>query len=427
MSKTLLEQMKENGALEVTSTIERMLKEKTRLAIDETRKQVAAETFGMTFETVGDSSKLDEQIDAAYNNEQSLNEGKEPDHALAKDLADKALYNHNQFHAGNHDEHHGGWAMHDLHTWAKNYAKKSDKGTYDKEKAVKGLTHAVKNSEPGYFGRGHMDRKAPNGKISGATRTQAARHLLPHVEKMMAQHTKKPMTTNEAEKPKAKPAGQEKERPMVTRKPHPKQGEFNKQWASADDEGKKHLKKIAWHHDFDIPDMQSHQQSHGGSMAHLMSKVYGENTDLLKFGEMILEEVQGIPYPAKSKHLKDYKPTSDSDHEMHLDHPAGHKLVWHKGDNTFTHTTPEGKVKKGKMGDLHPHLSKVHHDFDGKVKQHMRDHMHDAGSGLLHKMGALAYAHKNHPEGRDHEDDSINQKAMRSAYLKLTKRERGVK
>ena len=80
--------------------------------------------------------------------------------------------------------------MHDLNTWAKNYQKKKEKGTYDREKAVKGLTHAVKNSEPAYFGTGHRDHKATLGKMSGATRTAAARHLLPHVEKLMPNHAK---------------------------------------------------------------------------------------------------------------------------------------------------------------------------------------------------------------------------------------------
>lgn len=52
MSKNnlLIEQLKENSALEVTSTIEGLLRQKTKEAIEEARKQVAAEAFGMQFE-----------------------------------------------------------------------------------------------------------------------------------------------------------------------------------------------------------------------------------------------------------------------------------------------------------------------------------------------------------------------------------------
>jgi hypothetical protein len=186
--KTLLEQ--ENGALEVTSTIESMLKQKTLEAIEETRKQVAADTFSMNFESA--DSELQEAIEAAYNGEEQLDEWPKADttvdHPLAKELASKALYNHKEYHNGNHDATHGGWAMHDLHTWAKNYARKKDKGVYDKELAVKGLTHAIKNSEASTFGKPHGTKHGQ--KITGATRTQAARHLLPHVEKLMKQHQK---------------------------------------------------------------------------------------------------------------------------------------------------------------------------------------------------------------------------------------------
>ena len=413
MSKNLLEQMNENGALAVTSTIEDMLKQKTRAAIEEARKQVAAETFGVSFEPIEEGrqvrptyssdaiaatnkawkatdkarnsqseddhraaakahkraaithvpgskakehheqaeihnwlagfskkhgsewtkkqpqgmtedSKLQEEIEAAYEGKGQLDEAKEPDHAMAKDLADKALYNHNQFHAGNHDEHHGGWAMHDLHTWAKNYAKKHDKGTYDKEKAVKGLTHAVKNSEPSYFGRGHMDRKAPNGKISGATRTQAARHLLPHVEKLMAQHTKKKINEAEPEHhAKAKPAGQEKERPMVTRKPHPQQAAFNKEYKAAHDAkdmGKiKQLHKMAWTHDFDLPWRQTGSSS--------KSPIHSFAEEELTFTEAELEEgrkleegIMGSMFNKVKSAFKKQKPMSFADHMHQINH-----------------------------------------------------------------------------------------------------------
>ena len=191
----LFENLNNNNALEVTSTIESLLRQKVLEAVQETRKQVAAEAFGMSFDPT-EAPKLEEQIETAYEGTGPLTEGKEPDHVMAKELADRALHNHDQFHAGNHDARHGGWAMHDLHTWAKNYAKKADKGVYDKEKAVKGLTHAVKNSEPSYFGKAHHEKSGQT--VSGATRTQAARHLLPHVEKLMDQHRKKkPVTEDE--------------------------------------------------------------------------------------------------------------------------------------------------------------------------------------------------------------------------------------
>jgi hypothetical protein len=520
-----MEQLKENNALEITSAIESMLKQKTVQAIDETRKQVAAETFGMSFDNAPENKiQEDAEIDAAWASKEQLNERSEVDHPLAKELADKALHNHHEFHAGNMDAHHGGWAQHDLHTWAKNYAKKKAKGIYDKELAVKGLTHAVKNSEASYFGKAHGTKHGQH--VSGATRTQAARHLLPHVEKMMDQHAPKPKAKkavaesedhaqafrdwkgkkaywqqskkmsdhgyykmkgggkapwsdsvkkkykdtgefhkaahafNEAEK--AKPTAAEKAKKVAdwkndVRMPWPKnyvskgskspihdmgeaaaaaaipmdgyqirarqkgaagQAEFNKKWHSAkSDDEKKALRKHAFHHDLDIP-WDDKPASKAKSSIHSFSEHVNNN---------LTEEVKGIPYPAKSKHLSAYKPKSDSDTEMHLTHPGGHSLTWHKKDNTFTHTSAAGKTKKGKMVDLHPHLSKVHHDFDGKVEQHMKDHLHDGGAGLLHKMGKLSYAHHTHPEGRDHEEDAINHKAMRSAYLKLTKRERGVK
>ena len=185
----------ENGAFQITSAIETLLRKKTVEAIEETRKQVAADAFGMQFEDP--AQKIQEQIDAAYESTDQLNEKSEIDHPLAKELADKAVHNHEQFHQGNHDARHGGWAMHDLHQWAKNYAKKKDKGVYDKEKAVKGLTHAIKRSEPSYFGKAHHEKSGQT--VSGATRTQAARHLLPHVEKLMPQHQKKKV--NEAREP----------------------------------------------------------------------------------------------------------------------------------------------------------------------------------------------------------------------------------
>ena len=192
----------ENGALAVTTAIESLLKQKTKEAIEETRKQVAAETFGMSFQNE-DFQKVQEdaEIDAAYNDKVQLAEwpkaDKTPDVPLATELKNRALYNHHQYHAGNHDAHHGGWAMHDLHTWAKNYAKKKDKGVYDREKAVKGLTHAIKNSEPSYFGKAHHEKSGQT--ISGVTRHHAAQLLLPHVEELMKQHQKKTVKESETE------------------------------------------------------------------------------------------------------------------------------------------------------------------------------------------------------------------------------------
>jgi hypothetical protein len=415
MAKTLMEQLKENSALQITTTIESMLKQKTVAAIEETRKQVSAETFGMSFETP-DKIQEDAQIDAAYNGKDQLDErDSTPDTHMAKHLADQALHNHNEYHSGNHDARHGGWAQHDLHTWAKNYARKKAKGTYDKELAVKGLTHAVRNSEASAFGRAHGTKHGQH--VSGATRTAAARHLLPHVEKMMDQHVPQPKGKKKVTEAAAAAAiPMDRYQSAARARGASGQADFNKKWhaAKGDEAKRKELRKYAFHHDHDIPS-DDHGQSHSKSAIH-------------SFGEHVIsEEVKMIPYPAKSKHLKDYKPASDSADEMHLNHPGGHSLTWHKKDNTFTHTAANGKEKKGKMVDLHQHLSKVHHDFDGKVQQHMKDHLHDQGSGLLHKMGKLSYAHHAHPEGRDQEEDAINHKAMRSAYLKLTKRDRGVK
>lgn len=200
MSKTLFEEVQEGNALEVTTTIESLLMKKTLEAIEETRKQVAADTFGMEFEQ-SEESRLNEEIDTAYEGLYQLTEKSEADHVMAKDLADKALYHHDQYHKGNRDERHGGWAMHDLNTWAKNYQRKKEKGTYNPEKAVKGLTHAVKNSEAAYFGGSHHQtwKNSPaKGHVSGATRTAAARHLLPHVEKLMPNHAKKKAVKEEA-------------------------------------------------------------------------------------------------------------------------------------------------------------------------------------------------------------------------------------
>ena len=194
--KTLLEQVKDNSALQVTSTIESILKQKTLEAIEETRKQVAADSFGIDFESTTDK-EVNEAIDAAYEGLTQLDEWPKADQTvdkpMATELKDKALYNHDQYHQGNHDAHHGGWAMHDLHTWAKNYARKADKGVYDKTKAVKGLTHAIRNSEASTFGKAHGEKHGQ--RISGATRTHAASLLLPHVEKLMDQHRKKKPVT----------------------------------------------------------------------------------------------------------------------------------------------------------------------------------------------------------------------------------------
>ena len=162
----LIEQIQTGKANSIISSIEKQLSTKLLAMVSEERKRVAALSFGI--------------------DEAALNEAREQhvDHALAHELAHKALYNHGQYHKGNMDSRHGGWARHDLHQWAKNYSKKQKKGTYDRESAVKGLTHAIKHSEPSYFGKKHDEKSGQT--VSGATRTQAARHLLPHVEALMA-------------------------------------------------------------------------------------------------------------------------------------------------------------------------------------------------------------------------------------------------
>jgi hypothetical protein len=473
----LVEQLKENKALEVTTTLESMLKQKTREAIEETRKQVAADTFGVSFEST--DPKLQEAIDAAYYGKEQLDEGSEVDHPLAKELADHAVHNHEQYHQGNHDSRHGGWAMHDLHTWAKNYAKKKDKGVYDKELAVKGLTHAIRNSEASTFGQAHGTKHGQ--RISGATRTQAARHLLPHVEKLMPQHQKKKDVKEAEIAEKRDPFGHSKKElsqlgamsqgiknQVAASKPksnfqrdledwrkhdrgaipkgklgeaeksdvpsadevakHDKwaagirakaakgQGEFNKKWhAAKDDNERKALKKHAFQHDYDIPWSHSVHQS--------KSPIHSFATEEVK--KKVNEEylAEAIPYPAKSKHLSDYKKT-DKPGVFH--HPDGHRIEIDKDKGEIHHySAGSSKPKTFKhASDLHAHLMKLHHNFDDKVKQHTIDHIHDNGYGLLHKMGKLDYAHKNHPEGRDHEEDAVNYKAMHKAAMGFQTRDR---
>ena len=64
---------KHNKAFETTSRIEDLLKRKTLEAIEETRKQVAADTFNMSFESTVDP-ELQEVIEAAYDDKEQLDE-----------------------------------------------------------------------------------------------------------------------------------------------------------------------------------------------------------------------------------------------------------------------------------------------------------------------------------------------------------------
>lgn len=544
----------ENSALAVTSAIESLLKQKTKEAIEEARKQVAADTFGMSFQNE-DFQKIqeDSEIDAAYNDIQ-LNEwpkaDKTPDVPMAVDLKDKALYNHHQFHQGNHDAHHGGWAMHDLHTWAKNYAKKKDKGVYDREKAVKGLTHAVKNSEPSYFGKAHHEKSGQT--VSGATRHHAAQLLLPHVEELMKQHQKKPVsearepqkntgvherlkrhgfeykgtkngfrhyehpkgdevkhkfpTLNgnhsfthtgptgkvveksantgdtdiqnhldkhfpvQSSKPKSDfqrdledwrrhdrgriPKGSlpeaEKEHHAVSKPAHSDipspeevakhdayaahirakaakgQPAFDAKWRAAKTDAERHeLKKHAFQHDYNIPWQRITATS--------KSPIHSFATEDVN-EEFLTEISQAIPWPSRSKHLANY--TKKKGEEGAYTHPEGHKVEFHHdaaGNKTgeWTHTSKEGKVKKGQgMGNLHVHVMKTHGDFDNKVKQHLDNYHNPQRQGdpfmhLSHAMGALSYKHHQKHEG-DPEENAVNYKAMHSALMKATKHDRGV-
>ena len=337
--------LNENNALEITTTLESMLKQKTVDAIEEARKQVAAETFGMPLE----NNEIQEELS------ESVKETK------------------------------------------KNPLVKNEKGVLH-YKFCAGCNKDLSKH------RGQMFRNRGGDYCSSecANKKNVSEAALSH-------HVPEP--------PPISMSGYQK---RAREKGAAGQAAFNLKWhaAKGDEAKRKELKKYAFHNDHDIPDDEPRNQSHSRSAIHS----FGEHIN-----REINEEVKMIPYPDRSKHLSAYKAKSDSPDEMHLTHPDGHSLTWHKKDNTFTHTSKDGKTKKGKMVDLHPHLSKVHHDFDGKVQQHMKDHLHDGGMGLLHKMGKLSYAHHAHPEGRDHEEDAINHKAMRSAYLKLTKRDRGVK
>src|ERR1044071_7023830 len=63
--KTLVEQFRDdNNALKVTSTIESMLKQKTLEAIEEARKQVAAEAFGESLTSeINETTKVSKKED----------------------------------------------------------------------------------------------------------------------------------------------------------------------------------------------------------------------------------------------------------------------------------------------------------------------------------------------------------------------------
>ena len=76
----------ENKAYQVTSALEEMLRQKTREAIGEARKQVAVETFGPSFETPELSApSLNEAIEVAYEGFVQLNErDSTPDSTMAK-------------------------------------------------------------------------------------------------------------------------------------------------------------------------------------------------------------------------------------------------------------------------------------------------------------------------------------------------------
>jgi len=493
---TILEHVKENNAINVTSAVEDLLKQKTLAAIDEARKQVAAETFN-TYPQPPEKD-VNEEIDAAYNSGDVLEEarGGEPDKILAGELKDKALYNHHQFHQGNHDARHGGWARHNLHQWSDNYNKKRKKGVYDKEKAVKGLTYAIKNSEPSYFGKAHHEKSGQT--VSGATRMHAARLLLPHVEKLMdgkkldeaknPVQTRKPHPQQAAFNAKwAKANDQERamlkkhawkhdfdipwegsqsknrsaihdfsegeaEKEVKERKPHPKQAQFDKQWHAADEQGKKMLKKIAWKHDFDLPwddkkhpgrspihDFSEDEVAEGQkkSFASSLWKGLGGKAkdgkkpvtakDLMRMSapaskkvneEYLTEVSQAIPWPAKSKHLKDY--TKKKGEEGPFKHPEGHSIEISKDKGEITHTDKGGKKKTFKnMGDLNVHLMKVHGNFDQKVKDHEAKGWHHCST----HMGKLSYAHHKKGTG-DHEDNAVDYKAAHRAAMNIQGKER---
>ena len=144
-------------------------------------------------------------------------------------------------------------------------------------------------------------------------------------------------------------------------------------------------------------------------------------------GEGVEALAEAVPYPATSKHLKDYKKNASTGKFEHSD---GHTIS--KDGSNFVHTTKGGKPKTFKtMNDLATHVMKVHNNFDGQVADYMKAH---AGTGIDHmrlqrKMGAVDYAHKK-AGGHDnpnHEEDAIKYKAMHTALMKLSKKDRGVK
>ena len=363
--KTLLEQLKENGALEVTSTIQSILKQKTKEAIEEARKQVAADTFGVSFE-----SETKVTVKEAM---QTL--------GVSQTMLQEAMSK----------QHYVGLADH---------IKSS--GVPFSHEHLKVLSGFMKKDNPKFDAdRWHKYVSGQVGPSGGKLKEAQQQH---HAVSKPAART-----------PEEIKAQKKKDWQNDVRMPWPK-GTQSKSKSPIHDfaetekltpEQIKAKKKADWKNDVRMP-WPNDKQSKSKSPIHDFAE------DVKK---KLVDMTEAVAYPAKSKHLKDYKPTSDSEHEMHLEHPDGHKLVWHKKDNTFTHTSKDGKTKKGKMVDLHPHLMKTHHNFDEKVKQHMRDHMHDNGMGLLHKMGKIDYAHKTHPEGRDHEEDAVNYKAMHKAAM----------
>lgn len=154
-------------------------------------------------------------------------------------------------------------------------------------------------------------------------------------------------------------------------------------------------------------------------------KRYPHTAPNYKMNEGVL--LEAIPYPQKSKHLKDYKvvtPKDDPNYskEWKLEHPEGHKLTWNREANTFVHhTVGQPKPKTGKMVDLPVHLMKVHNKFDDQVK----DYVARYGASIMdsmklqHLMGALDYKVKKADYDGDREADAIRYKAMHSALVKI--------
>lgn len=220
--KTLLEQVKDNNALEITSQLEGMLKQKTLEAIQETRKQVAADTFGMDFST--DDAKLQEALETFGIDETVLFEAMSKQHYVG--LADHIKASGVPF---SHE-----------HLKVLSGFMKKDNPKFDADR-----WHKYVSGEAG-----------PNGgkkKVHEA----AAATAVPS-DKEVADHDKR------AAAARAKAA--------------PHQAAFNKQWHAADEEGRKHLKKIAFHHDFDIP-WNDKKQSHGHSALHNLAKQMGVKSE----------------------------------------------------------------------------------------------------------------------------------------------------